>query len=351
MIANQDITVVLQGDLRADTLAAIASVRRVLPGARLVLSTFAGEPVETVQGQADLLVLSQDPGALPPYTVSPFAGPNNFNRQLVSTQAGLAEVKTPYTLKLRTDCMLQSDAFVRLLETDRQGDPGSRRMLASSFYTRHPHGLSGYLFHVSDWFIFGATEEVTRFWSAPLMTQNDATWFEREPHRAGSSPAARRFRARLTPEQHLCTEFGRTCGYRVPRFLNDRSALLVREYERFLASEFVIAEPQRLGFLLPKYAHLPRSAYQTLDCVLHSDWQALFRDWAAEALTPNAAPELLLTNHPARRQKARHAVRCLARYFRHPLILMGLARRRLARGLSARITSSPPENPKGHLPC
>lgn len=313
MIRAQDITIVMQGDIRPETMAAIQAVRRVLPGARLILSTFVREPVEPYRGLVDALVLSEDPGAQAPYTVSRFAAPNNLNRQLVSTQAGLLEVATPYTLKLRTDCVLASSAFVHRYEAVKQADPGGDRLVANTFYTRHPRGISSYLFHVSDWFIFGSTPTVSQFWAVTPMSDEEATWFECHPHLPGSTLAARRFRARFTPEQHIATEFGRKRGYQVPHFLNDRSGDLVTEYTRCLAREFIIDSPEGLGFGLPKYAHLAESLYQTLDCVNYDDWRTMFSRWVpATASIP--------ARHTLWERSVQRVLRDLAHRFRRPLI-------------------------------
>src|SRR5205085_7688012 len=108
-----------------------------------------------------------DPGPLPPTVNSATAGSNNVNRQLVSTQAGLAALRTPYALKLRSDARLGARAIVDLWDDVRAQDPRPSRLAAAACYTRHPHGPNGYLFHVSDWVAFGETATLRAYWSAP----------------------------------------------------------------------------------------------------------------------------------------------------------------------------------------
>lgn len=276
MIDYRDITVVMQGDIRAETLSAVRSVREVLPGAYLVLSTFTSESVDRFVDLVDEVVAVPDPGALPPFTIAFDAVPNNLNRQLVSTQNGLKRVATLYALKMRTDCVLHGDMFIRLHAAIHENSVDAERLIVSGFYTRHPRGLSCYLFHISDWFIFGLTSRVKQFCSVPLMSVEDASWFERHPHAQSSTYAARRFRARYTPEQHIAVFFAKALGYQTPGFLNEVNELLVGEYERFLASEFVVARPDQLGFELQKYSGLRGSLYQRIDCVGFDDWYSLF---------------------------------------------------------------------------
>jgi hypothetical protein len=272
MISPRDITVVMQGDLRPSTGRAIHSVRQFLPGARLILSTFDREAPQRYAEFVDEVVLSKDPGSLPPSVKANHAQTNNTNRQLVSSQAGLVRVTTPYALKMRTDCILHGIGFIRLFQHYAQTDNQCPRLVVSSFYTRHPRGLACYLFHVSDWFAFGATKRVQQFFSAPLVTLDEATWFERHSHLSSSSYAARRFRARFTPEQHITIHFARTLGYRTPEFLNDYSAVLVEQYERFLANEMIVSYPSKIGFTLEKYSKIECSLYQRIDCISYSDW-------------------------------------------------------------------------------
>ncbi len=280
MIPSSQLTVVLQGDIRPETDRAIKSVRQHVPSARLVLSTYRDQPshrLKDLSGKVDHLVLSADPGPLPPFTMSGTAPPSNLNRQLVTTQAGLAEVRSAYVLKMRSDIELTGAGFLKLGCAAEDSD----RMLVSSFYTRHPMGLSCYLFHVSDWFVVGCTSKVKDFFSAPCMSPSDARWFESHAHVARATYAARRFRARYTPEQHITVHYAQQHGYRTPQFLNDWDEHLMNEYRRFLVSECLVAMPRDLGFRLDKYRQLERSVYQRLDCVSFSDWQSMVASLSA----------------------------------------------------------------------
>ncbi|NLA18967.1 hypothetical protein GPU89_20480 [Burkholderia cepacia] len=69
---------------------------------------------------------------------------NNVNRLIVSSQAGLALAATPYAVKIRTDCTLDSRAFVDLYERVAICDTASEPLLTSSIYTLHPDGIEGF---------------------------------------------------------------------------------------------------------------------------------------------------------------------------------------------------------------
>ncbi len=318
-IRVQDITVVVQGDIRPTTEAAIRSVRHVLPTARIVLSTFDTENLGDLGRIADEVVLSPDPGAMAPFVMADEAAPNNTNRQLTSTQAGLNKVTTGYAIKMRTDCHLHGRGFIRLLSQLSAFDGNSGRLVVSSFYTRHPRGLACYLFHISDWFVFGTTDRVKKFFSAPLMSLDVATWFERNERLKNGTYAARRFRARFTPEQYITNHFAQALGYRTPRFLNDVNDHLRCEYERFLAKEVVVASPRQLEFSVEKYRRIDDSLYQKIDCLGLRDWCRIF----SRVTGRNPAPHIDIRN---RGIIPIPAVRLVAHKFRHAVIKIMLGR-------------------------
>lgn len=311
-LPQASITVVMQGDLRPQTPAAIRAVRQALPGCGLVLSTFQGAGVEALRRMVDEIVLSDDPGAMPPTTVGAAGGANNINRQIVSSQAGLRCVRTSFAVKLRTDCIIENGGFIALHTAGSACPGGDRRIVVSTYYTRHPAGICRYQFHVSDWFAFGRTPRLQALWDAPALSAQEATWFERHAHRRGSTPIARRFRARFTQEQHVAVALGRKLGYRTPEDLNHAPAQVVADYERFLATEFIVAEPRLLGLRMPKYEHLDDSLYQRLDNVSFADWLALAKKHGPAASASWRALDAIATHstrHTAIARTAAHALR------------------------------------------
>lgn len=312
MIHPSEITVVMQGDIRSETALAVRSVRSLLPNARLILSTFNTEDIGAIAGEVDDVVLSDDPGAMPSFIKADILPTNNINRQLTTSKAGLDRVHTTYAVKMRTDCVLHNAEFVGLLERFSIGDANPDRLVVSSFFTRHPYGLACYLFHISDWFVCGRSDRVRQFFSAPLMLLDDATWFERHESLKSGTYAARRFRARFTPEQHITTHFAHVLGYRIPDYLNHWSARLAREYEDFLANEVVVALPSQIGFTIEKYRDIEMNLYQKIDCISFSDWVEIVSRCAKtteRSIDSNEMPPY-----------AKRLIRLLANRFRHLVI-------------------------------
>jgi len=275
MIRSVDISVVVQGDFRPNTMQVLECVRATAPNAQVIFSSVSGGITAQQRSDANHLVsewvITPDPGALPPTVVSPTAPLNNLNRMLVSTQGGLCSADRTYTLKVR------SDAEIDVAKTTEIWDAGRMRcsaepLLFASRYTRHPDGINGYLFHLSDWITFGRTEQVMSYWSAPQMSHADATWFLKEPHAIGTTATAKRFRARMSQEQWLATRYAGKRGYRVPTQLTGRSEGLVDSYRAFLAKECVIADHDQIGLKVPGHLWADASLFQRLDCLSHEDW-------------------------------------------------------------------------------
>jgi hypothetical protein len=301
-----DITLVFQGVFKPyvtreyeNFARNIRLTRKTLPGARIVLSTWAG--AEVPPGLAlDALVESDDPGGLAPLKLDDRKG-NNVNRQLLSTQAGLAAVNTPYAAKLRTDCFLEHAGFIDFYREQRVLDGGRERLLASSFFTLDPAMFERLAYHLSDWFQFGPTTLLRDYWAAPPMSSKDARQYEHQEHAAGSTVFERKFRARFAVEQHLCLHFAHARGYTVPRFLNDVSERVLADYQRFLAQEVMLLDPWQIGLRFDKYGWVGNSSFQRLNNLMHLDWLALANPQLAGVVEPAPLRALIEVR---RRQKA-----------------------------------------------
>lgn len=277
---TSDITLVFQGAFkpyvtreRDAFVRNIRMTRQVLPGARLVLSTWEGTDVPRNVG-VDTVVFSPDPGPLAPLKLDDDKA-NNANRQLASTRAGLAAVRTPYAVKLRTDCFLEHAGFLDFAAEQRRRDGGRERLLACSFFTLDPLMFERLPYHLSDWFHFGPTELLQSYWSAAPMDADDARHYEQRGHPPGSSIFERRFRARFAVEQYLCTQFAGARGYACPRVLNDTSEAVLRDHARFMAHEVMLLDPWQIGLVFPKYAWVGGSRFQCMNNLMHLDWVAL----------------------------------------------------------------------------
>jgi hypothetical protein len=338
-----DITLVFQGVFKPwvtrdheNFARNIALTRKVLPGARIILSTWEG--VELPPGlKVDAVVESRDPGGLAPLKLDDSKA-NNVNRQLVTTRAGLDAVDTPYAAKLRTDCFLEHAGFIDYYLEQRTLDGGRERMLASSFFTLDPALFERMPYHISDWFHFGPTRTLQDYWSAAPMSIEDAQYHETHPHAPNSSVLERRFRARYAVEQHICMGFAASLGYTCPRFLNDLSDAVMEDYWRFLGHEMMLLDPWQIGLRFDKYGWVGTSAFQRLNNLMHLDWIFL-----ADPQLSGRSDPAMLRRLIDQRQRQKALMRLAFRYSsglhevlfdasrpRHPM-------RRLAGGIARRV--------------
>ncbi len=128
MIKSKKITIVFQGQIDpsqlgsgatdgTDFLYNLAQTKKALPNAKVILSTWNSFEFPSYYNTAaklgvDRLILNPDPGGLPNIKFG-YDTPNNVNRQIASTAAGMALVNTKYALKLRADSFLTSDNLLR----------------------------------------------------------------------------------------------------------------------------------------------------------------------------------------------------------------------------------------------
>ena len=323
-IPNDALTLVFQGPVGPHTRENIQRTRSALPGAKIILSTLA-PPRERLD--VDEIVLSDDPGPHPPYKNHYAAPLNNINRQITSSQRGLDKVVTRYAAKVRTDCALTSSAFARLYEC--ANGASNSRIVASSFFTLHPAGFEAFSFHVSDWFLFGETAALRTYLAARHFTREQARWFETRAHSADASFFAERYRAVFAPEQYLSVAFGKAKGYETPESIDDSRPSVIAAFHRFLANEFVIAEPDLIGLHNVRQAKLARSGFHRLNCVGLNDWLAICNEQAAS--TGALQSRFDRCKHDLDQARRRRARRLFSntRYWAKQLLIPSLQKTRL----------------------
>lgn len=250
-ISPREVTVLVQGAPSPETRALLAAARHHLPGAQLLLSTWRGADVASLD--ADEVILNEDPGSLPGWHVDGRPGPEiNCNRMIRSTLAGLRRADRPYTVKLRTDCALEHGAVLQLLAelpvVTGEWALFERAIGVSSVYTRHPDKLPAGLFHPADTTQFGQTSDLLTLWDAPFMTAADAEYFLDDPDASAWALTA----ARYLNEQHVFIA-ALSRRYRVDWPAKTvRSAELTEVSNRALAQNFVVVEPWTSGLRLPR---------------------------------------------------------------------------------------------------
>lgn len=205
-IDTRDISVVVQGAVESKlTKKCLKSIRHNLPEAEIILSTWKGSEIQ--QLDYDTLILNDDPGSLGwHYYYGERIVPVNFNRQLVSTKAGIQKATRKYVLKIRSDFYLKNNSFLSLYnDLNNRELPFhyfKNRVLIPSVYTRifFPESAFPCPFCYSDFFFFGLREDVEDYFNMEPISQEEAcNWHFKFPDRKPD----RLETGRYMPEQFL----------------------------------------------------------------------------------------------------------------------------------------------------
>ena len=265
MIDTKEISVVVQGAIdKVETPITLKSIRKYLPNAEIILSTWENSDVSGLD--YDILVENQDPGTVLIDTYKSKEIYNNINRQLLSTQEGLKKVNRKYVLKLRSDLILTSDKFLNCFEKfqarSEEYNLFSHKVLIPMLFTRLNIKLccskTRYKipFHISDWWFFGLTTDIKKYFeNTPLVEEPDFTnYFKKEENRGKCNPYGK-ISHKFAPEQYYAlSAFGRNFEDIYMEDAADYSDDLIEKFRKCLLNNFVILDFKQSGIYLNKYS-------------------------------------------------------------------------------------------------
>lgn len=271
VIDSSDISVIVQGPIyKTFTPKCIQSIRKILPDCEIILSTWKGSIVPDLD--FDILVLSDDPGTtIFDRTTN---AQNNINRQLVSTQAGLAKASRKYAMKVRSDIEFFDNHFLQFFGLYDRLCPAEyfhNRLLVCNYFCRNAR-VAPLPYHITDWFMFGYLDDVKDYYQVRLQTYNEDHWFA--THKK-ETRLFKHFECRYTPEQYICINFLRKkrkvvcdCYYHC----TDRE---ITETEQFIANNLVILDyGKQLNIFFPKYN--PNRYFEKYTLLSYEKWKIIF---------------------------------------------------------------------------
>lgn len=264
-IKPSEISVIVQGAISdSETKKCLQNIRKHLPGAEIILSTWEGCDVTGLD--YDVLILNKDPGAVI-FTDSPddLKVFNNLNRQLLSTQEGLKKVKRKYAMKLRSDLILTSNKFLKYFDQYQARNEKfkvfERKIIVPVLYSRkfvvnHLNKEKCYIpFHVSDWFFFGLTEDLKKYFMDTKMVNEPeySNYFKDHPENAD-----KRFHTvsyyQYPPEQYFMLScMQRNFADITMNDLTDVTSLNICQSEIAMVNNFIVLEHNQHGIYLNKY--------------------------------------------------------------------------------------------------
>jgi len=262
MIRDSDITIVVSGKIIHEdspkgysTKNVLKSIRRNLPNAAIIISTWDNEDIEGLN--PDLLIQSIDPGPLPDLLKN-----KSHNRQIVSVHNGLSKVETPYVIKMRTDTTIREtlflDYFGRYDHNNLEYKIFNHRIITLTHFSRNPRN-SGLLYHPSDIFHFGYTNDVRNFWNANLLKSDSLNFYSD---------------SNLAPEQY----FWKNCIERnTPLKITptDFSIFNIINSELFFVNNFIPLSPLQSGIQIPeRFMKAPVNLNYS-----YEKWKVLYQDY------------------------------------------------------------------------
>lgn len=263
MINSKDISVVIQGkNIKGETKKCCQSIRKWLPGAEIIFSTYTGEDVSDLD--IDVLVESTDPGA----TLLSGKMYNNINRILTTTQTGLKKANRLYCIKMRSDLFFDNNKILNDIaeqfpKRDKKYSIFKKRVLFYPLWSRKSEMLRYQYFletpfYLSDWFCFGLTEDIKNYFlNCPMTKEPDYSNYYKIKKNRLKGFSDLNVCWRFSPEQWFCMNFFKRYFSEAKMLCSqDTSKEKVEFSDRVLANNIVIAGYDDIGVYIQKKEYL-----------------------------------------------------------------------------------------------
>lgn len=286
-IDTEDISVVLQGPVDDTyTFKCIQSIRKYLPRAQIILSTWEGSDVSSLN--ADKVIFHSDPGCS--YDDVEKERAFNINRWIRSSYEGVKAAERKYVLKCRTDAELISAGFLhywnKYQKRDLSYSVARHKIIIPSPYTLRYLGDGRKCtkimtpFHVSDWCCFGMYEDILNFVDCPLIGDLDAfaRYYEEKSYYIPSETLwwMRNWLRKMAPEQYIGLNFAK----KKYKNIDLKDVFTYRNFddafaEKFLINNFIVLDPKQYGVILNKYYDFCNHIYILNDNL----WNGMYRNF------------------------------------------------------------------------
>ena len=254
VIDSYEISVVIQGPILGCTQQVVDRVREFLPHSEVILSTFESDKV--VSG-VDKIIFNSDPGAFVQQKASGTL--NNINRQIRSTKAGLDSSTKRYILKIRSDLFISHVGFLFAFGGLDKYVEGYRifktKLVTGVLFSRHNYRGVLTPFHLSDWYYFGLSEDVKKFFSSieEVAEPEFTEYFLRNSKQSPFGSTTFRF----SPEQYFTYScYKKFIGKYEMKDAADVTDDLMLESDKFIVSNFRIVNSKNSGLYSNKYKAL-----------------------------------------------------------------------------------------------
>ena len=258
---SKDISVVVQGAInKTETKKCLKSIRKFLPDAEIILSTWENSKINNLKGLYDKIIFNKDVGAPVLEEINGKKIYNNMNRQLFSTQEGIKQTTRKYILKLRSDLILSNTNFLTFFDKyTKRGEEYKlfeHKILIPTLVTRFSIDKNLLTpFHFSDWWFFGLKQDIEKYFlDTPLVKEPEFSNYFNNIENSKKATPYLSLAFKFAPEQY----FGYSCFARnfediYMEDASDINDLIVEKYRKCLINNFIVLDYKRSGIYLNKY--------------------------------------------------------------------------------------------------
>ena len=301
-ISLSEISVIVQGVIHQKrTKIALKSIRKYLPNAEIILSTWENSDVSNLVGLYDVLIFNKEPQAFLQKKFKTKKVYNNLNCMIISTNNALGKVSRKYVLKLRSDNCIDNlnflDFFNKYSFRNRKYQLFEHRILASTLFSkfaqRQRNKSEEIPFHVSDWWFFGLTSDVKKYLLASETVEEPyfSNYFE-FPENQNKKCVFEKFDWKFAPEQHLA--YSCFSKYFDDIYMKDCSNIsdeINKKSQICLANNFIFLEYKQSGIWNQKYFYSKNERLigsQYLDLYSHYIFQKEYKKYCEnDFILPN----------------------------------------------------------------
>lgn len=176
----QGLTHYVEGDENCLFYRCVNSIKKYLPNAEIVVSTWVGQKCD--ESIVNHVLYNKEP----PSFLTLHDKTWNYNKMVVSTFQGICSCTKKYVLKFRADLFLKGVNFFKIYKNQNNDNElekyilNERSINVTNLYMRKPTSYACLLFHISDVVQFGSKEDMTRLWDRKILKYEDAMFSKKK---------------------------------------------------------------------------------------------------------------------------------------------------------------------------
>lgn len=279
-IASDEISVIIQGAIAPEKVnPLIESVIKYLPKAEIIVSTWLDSKKKIdPKFQDQVKIIESEP--IPDVYRDPISNvQDNLHRQVTTTLAGLKAATRKFSLKLRSDLLLESNLITQT-EKLTNSPYFEYKISATNLGFVDPTKIP-FLFHISDLALFGATRDLIQYWSFEGDYETHENFWNFVIGKLSANSTGFRC-SRYSCEQRIVKNFLQRKGEKFTlQRLDSVNLHAIEVSEKFILSSFLLSDYKTSGVVFPK--RIIQNKFNSnfyspteFNALAHSDYDKIF---------------------------------------------------------------------------